>query len=74
MTPEEEIKKAEEQQGKNWVSYEDKDFNPVKNPKVISIMQMEDGNFKVFGLKHGKMLVIRSGKPEDVLTEFLTHE
>ncbi len=74
LTPAEEIKKAEEQGGKDFISYSDAEFNPVKNPKVISVMQMVDGNWKAFGQKNGKMLCIRGVKPEDCLVEFLTHE
>jgi len=72
LTPAEEIKKAEDQQGK--LSYSDAEFNPEKNDKVISIMKQMDGNWKAFGQKNGKILVIRGVKPEDVLVEFLTHE
>ena len=72
LTPAEEIKKAEEQGGKDFISYSDAEFNPVKNPNVIAIMQMMDGNFKAFGQRNGKMLVTRAVKPQDALEEHLT--
>lgn len=72
LTPAEAIKKMEEQAGK--LSYSDAEFNPEKNPKVICIMQMLDGNWKAFGQRNGKMMVIRAGKPQDALGEYLTSE
>jgi hypothetical protein len=68
-TPAEEIKEAEEQEG-TW----DQEFDPNKNPEVISIIKQRDGNFKLWGQRFGKMVELRGVKPEDVLVEFLTHE
>ena len=68
-TPAEEIKEAEEQEG-TW----DQEFDPHKNPEVISIIKQRDGNFKLWGQRFGKMVELRGVKPEDVLVEFLTHE
>lgn len=72
LTPVEEIKKAEEMQGKEFLSISESEFNPQKNPQVISLMHQLDGNWKAFGQKNGKLLVTRGIKPEDVLSEFLT--
>ena len=68
-TPAEEIKEAEEQEGT-----QNQEFNPNKNPEVISIIKQKDGNFKLWGQRFGKMVELRGVKPEDVLVEFLTHE
>ena len=67
LTPAEELKKAEESQ-----DIKNPEFDPIKNPKAISIIQQEDGNFKLFGQRNGKMYEIRAGKPEDCLAEYLT--
>jgi uncharacterized membrane protein (UPF0127 family) len=69
MTSAEEIKKMEELQGTG-----EQEFSPYKNPKAISIIEMPDGNFKLFAQKHGKMVEIRSGKPQDAVGEFIIHE
>ena len=68
-TPAEEIKEAEEQEGT-----QEQEFDPNKNPEVISIIKQRDGNFKLWGQRFGKMIELRGVKPEDVLVEFLTHE
>lgn len=70
LTPAEEIKKAEEMQG--YEDYGDKWFDPRLNPTIISIWKEKDGNYKAWGQKNGRMIKLRSGKPEDVLSEFLT--
>ena len=57
-TPAEEIKKAEEQGDK-----------PVE---TITLAKQADGNWKCKGIKNGKEIEIRAGKPEDCLMEFLT--
>ena len=67
-TPAEEIKDAEEQEGT-----QDQEFDPHKNPEVISIIKQRDGNFKLWGQRFGKIIELRGVKPEDVLVEFLTH-
>ena len=74
LTAAESIKKAEEMQGRSVLEYEDSHFNPVKNDKVISIIQQNDGNWKAYGQRNGKMLEVRQGKPQDVLGVFLTSE
>lgn len=73
LTPEESIKKAEEMQGISEEVTPDFYFSPNRNPDVISIIKQKDGNWKIFGQKNGKMIELRGGKPEDVLSEFLTH-
>ena len=70
--PAEELKQAEEMQGKSALEYPDSHFNPVKNPDVISIIKQEDGNYKAFGQRFGHMIEKRGVKPEDVLVELLT--
>lgn len=72
MSSQEEIKKAEELQGKAIDGYTDEQLNPAKNPAVITLMQQEDGNWKAFGQKNGKFHEIRAVKPEDALVELLT--
>ena len=69
LTPAEELKKAEEQQGT-----QEQEFSPYKNPEAISIIRQKDGNFKLWGQRFGKMVELRAVKPEDVLMEFLSHE
>ena len=59
LTPAEEIKKAEEQGNKAL--------------ETITLTRQADGNWKCKGIKNGKELEIRAGKPEDGLVEFLTH-
>lgn len=73
LTPEQALKAAEAQGGKSWAGMRDEDFNPLKNPKVISIEQQTDGNWKLRAQKNGKMMEIRAIKPEDAIGEFLTH-
>ena len=72
LTPEQSLKQAEEQQGKSWAGMRDEDFNPLKNPRVISIEQQQDGNWKLRAQKNGKMMEIRAIKPEDAIVEYLT--
>lgn len=79
LTPEESIKKAEEMGGKPLMFngkpiYADSYWNPTKNPEAISIVKQGDGNYKLWGQRNGKMIELRSGKPEDALIEFLTHD
>jgi hypothetical protein len=69
LTSAEAIKKMEELQGTG-----EQEFNPYKNPKAISIIEQADGNWKLWGQKNGKMVEIRSGKPQDAVGEFIIHE
>lgn len=48
-------------------------YDPYKNPKVISIWQDTDGNWRGLWQKNGKMAESREVKPEDVLVTLLTH-
>lgn len=73
LTPEQEIRKAEAQQGTELEVATDSHFNPYKNSDVISIIRQKDGNYKCFGQKNGKLIEIRAIKPEDALGEFLIH-
>ena len=50
----------------------DEDFNPLKNPEMITIERQSDGNFKLRAQKNGKMMEIRAIKPEDAIVEYLT--
>ena len=50
------------------------EHDPNKNSKAISIIQQEDGNWKGWMQKHGKIVEAREIKPEDVLYKLLTHE
>lgn len=68
LTPEQALKQAEDMQGTD-----EQEFNPFKSPEVISIIQQKDGNWKLWGQRFGKMISLRGVKPEDVLSEFLTH-
>ena len=72
-TWQENLKEAEEQGGGEIEAYADVLLNPVNNPKVITIMEMSDGNFKAWGQRNGKMFCVRAVKPEDALAELLTH-
>lgn len=51
----------------------DAEFNPSKNPKAISIVQQEDGNYKGYAFKFGKIITVREVKPEDALVMLITH-
>jgi hypothetical protein len=54
---------------------EDKiEFDPSKNPDMISIWKDWDGNYCGRMQKNGKLLDERQVKPEDVLVKLLTHE
>lgn len=48
--------------------------NPEKNPKAVSIIQQEDGNWKGFMNKNGKVVEARDYDPQMVLQALLTHE
>lgn len=66
-TPAEEIKSAEEQ-GNSVVT----EYDPSKNPDIISLIKQKDGNWKAIGQKNDKLIEIRGVKPEDCLIELLT--
>lgn len=48
-------------------------YNPNVNPKAISIIEQEDGNWKGWTQKFGKVVEVREGKPEDCLIKLITH-
>jgi hypothetical protein len=50
------------------------DYNPETNNKVISIIQQEDGNWKGYTQKFGKLIEVRDVGPEAVLQRLLTHD
>lgn len=74
LTPRESIKKAEGIQGDALENLGDTYFNPRKNSVAISIVKQEDGNYKLWGQRNGRIIELRAGKPEDVLGEFLTSQ
>lgn len=49
-------------------------YNPHTNQNVISIILQEDGNYKGYAQRHGKMVEVRAISPETVLQMLLTHE
>lgn len=52
---------------------EDKHYNPSKNPKAISLILQEDGNWIGTANKHGKVVEVRAGDPNTVLQMIITH-
>jgi len=49
------------------------EFNPSVNPKAISIIEQEDGNWKGYAQKFGKLIEVREISPNDCLVKLLTH-
>jgi hypothetical protein len=49
------------------------DYNPETNPNVISIVRQEDGNYKGYTQKFGKLVEVREVKPEDCVVKLITH-
>lgn len=50
------------------------EYNPTKNPNVISIILQEDGNYKGYAKKFDKDIEVRGVDPNTVLNMILTHE
>jgi hypothetical protein len=50
------------------------EFDPIKNNKAISIIQQEDGNWKGYMQKFGKLIEVRDISPEVVLQRLLVHD
>lgn len=50
------------------------EHNPEKNHKAISIIQQEDGNWKGWMWKNGKLIEERQADPSSVLLLLMTHE
>lgn len=48
-------------------------YNPSKNPKVISIIEQDDGNWKGYAFKNKKLTEVRAGDPNTVLLMITTH-
>lgn len=48
--------------------------NPEKNPKAISIIQEEDGNWRGKMQKNGKVVEVRTNDPQTVLLGLLTND
>lgn len=49
------------------------DYDPNTNEKAISIIQQEDGNWKGWMQRFGKVVEVRDISPEVVLQRLLTH-
>lgn len=49
-------------------------FNPYQNAKAISIVQQDDGNWKGWMVKFGKVILVRGVGPGTVLDMLLTHD
>ena len=47
-------------------------FHPQNNPDVITIMKRPDGNYRGFMMKNGKLVQVRQGDPQTVLSLLLT--
>lgn len=52
---------------------EDIEFNPLKNDRVISVIQCKDGNWKAYKANNGKLIEVRDYDPIIVLQKLLTH-
>jgi len=48
-------------------------YNPAENPNVISIIKQEDGNYKGYMQKNGKLIEVREIGPETALQSLLVH-
>lgn len=48
--------------------------DPETNEKAISLIQQEDGNWKGWMQKFGKVIEVRDISPDTVLGRLLTHE
>lgn len=48
--------------------------NPIKNKEAIVLIKQEDGNWRGFMNKNGKLIQVRQGDPNTVLAMLLTHE
>lgn len=50
------------------------DLHPLTNKDVISLVKQEDGNWRGFTVKAGKLVQERQGDPGTVLQMLITHE
>lgn len=48
-------------------------YNPEKNKDAISIIRQEDGNYKGYAQKDGKLIEVRAGDPHTALEMLITH-
>jgi hypothetical protein len=48
--------------------------NPMKNRDSIVIIKQEDGNYRGFMWKNGKLIQTRQGDPGTVLQLLITHD
>lgn len=48
--------------------------NPTKNKDAIILIKQEDGNWRGFMNRNGKLVQSRQGDPNTVLNMLLTHE
>ncbi len=48
-------------------------YDPADNPKAISIIEQEDGNWKGWMQKFGAVIEVREVSPTDCLLALLTH-
>lgn len=48
-------------------------YNPEENENVISLLKLEDGSWKGYTQKFGKLIEVREAKPEDALLKLMTH-
>ncbi len=49
------------------------EFDPHKNPAVISIVKQEDGNYIGYTQRFGEVITSRTNDPQTVLLELITH-
>lgn len=47
-------------------------WNPSKNDNVIAIIKQEDGNYKGFMQKNGKLIQVRQSDPNTVMQLLIT--
>lgn len=49
-------------------------YDPAKNHEAIVIIKQEDGNYKGYAWKHGKVVEVRDIDPNTVITRIITQE
>ncbi len=54
--------------------FNSEEHDPSKNAKAISLIQQPDGNWKGYGNRFGKLIVVREMSPNDCLVKLLTHD
>jgi len=50
------------------------ELHPLSNKDVISLVKQEDGNWRGFTVKDGKLIQERQGDPQTVLQMLIIHE